>query len=1257
MRQRKLRMIAGGLALVLTSVAHAATLLRDDFLGGNSGWAATTGGGTNAVEFSNAGEYLYLHNGGDDNRQFPLAGRNDAFNSVSPYWRLSMRFRFIDHEPFGTTIAAGTASFDANNRGGGVRPTWEDILRLHHYGSNFQAGAYGTVHYTSGATSAWHTVELDVSGSSYIFRLDGVDRGSGTASGVPRSLWFGNYSIQGWNGPWTDIQVDWVEVSSDLEAPATTATASGTPGNAGWWRSDVSVSLAASDAWSGVAATSYRIDGGAWTPYSGPFTVSGEGLHTVEYRSSDNAGNTEGVQSLAVAIDPTPPATSATPAGSVGCAGWYTSTVQMTLAASDATSGVALTQYQLNGGGWQPYALPLALGDGNHTLEYYATDAAGNPETASSLSLRIDTTPPATTSSLSGTAGDNGWWRSNVGVTFLASDAMSGLDQTLYRVDSGVWQTYASEFNVSGEGMHTLEYYSTDVACNAGIMATEQVQIDTVPPASSMASLSDGRWISGTVRIAGTASDATSGVALVDYSTDGGSSWQAASGTANWSGTWDTTGGPDGDYDVCTRSRDVAGNVEPVSCITVHVDNTAPATAASRNGTAGCNGWYRLAVDVLLSASDGSGVGVSSTRYRMDGGAWQAYSSPLTVSGEGLHTVEYTSTDGLGNVEVVQTLAVNIDGVAPATSATPAGTLGGGGWYISSVQVALSASDATSGVGFTEYRIDGGGWQAYGGPFAVSGDGARTVEYRSQDNACNTEMAGSLAVNIDSLEPATTLDLDGTAGNAGWWRSAVTATLSASDATSGVALTEYDLDGGGWTPYSAPFSISGEGHHDLDYRSTDVAGNREPALAAQIRIDTVAPSTTAASAGPLGLNGWYTGTVSVALSASDATSGVDATYLGGVAYSAPVTTTSDGRYSVPYYSQDVAGNPETPQAVVFNLDTTPPDAGVIGGRFCPRCGQTVMIQPDAVDATSGLSAWRLELLDGATVVVSWTGTTVPASIPWDGRDATGERVPDGTYSLRQWVRDMAGWERTATGQVIVQPRPPSPPPPPPAPTATPPPTPTPWPTWTGTPTELPTVTPTPWPGETPVPPTATPLPTAVPPTSTPEAVGAAAPAVALRVGVFEDSDEDATRDDRVERALEGLEVTVDGGAWWNATWAADAQGVVTITLPGPGVYKVSLLTRPSVGNWAATTRLAMTVQVEADRSVVIWPVEGDETLPVGTAPGCGFAFGLVPRAVRTVTIWLPLAAIALLVLTTLGAVLDRRAKAIRGLEKAMGGAR
>jgi photosystem II stability/assembly factor-like uncharacterized protein len=82
----------------------------------------------------------------------------------------------------------------------------------------------------------------------------------------------------------------------------------------------------------------------------------------------------------------------------------------------------------------------------------------------------------------------------------------------------------------------------------------------------------------------------------------------------------------------------------------------------------------------------------------------------------------------------------------------------------------------------------------------------------------------------------------------GWSRTEVVPTLSAADVgTSGLAWTEYSVDGGPWTrgstppPFLAPPDHSGDGAHGLQYRSADNAGNIEPQQALKVRIDTIKP--------------------------------------------------------------------------------------------------------------------------------------------------------------------------------------------------------------------------------------------------------------------------------------------------------------------------------------------------------------------------------------------------------------------------------
>lgn len=582
------------------------------------------------------------------------------------------------------------------------------------------------------------------------------------------------------------------------------------------------------------------------------------------------------------------------------------------------------------------------------------------------------------------------------------------------------------------------------------------------------------------------------------------------------------------------------------------------------------------------------------------------------------------------------------DRTPPATTATPGGTAGNGGWYRSNVQVTLTAVEQGCGLQASEYRVDGGEWQAYSGSFTVSGDGTHTVEYRSTDVAGNVEGAQSLEVWIDATPPATTATVDGLAGNNGWWRSPVSVTLAAFDATSGVSWTEVQADGGGWLTYTVSLVIPGEGSHTLEYRSVDVAGNVEGVVALGLNIDTVPPTTVGALSGPQGLNGWYTGTVSLTLTAADATSGLDVTLLDDQAVAGPVTVTADGEYTVAYHSLDLAGNEEGKQALSFRLDATPPEAEVTGGVFCPGCGEALSIWLTAADAVSGVGVWRLEVVRGDMVVRAWSGETVPASVLWDGRDGSGERVRAGGYGLRLLVQDRAGWEMEAVGEVQVRAAPPPPSTPTPVPpTATPVPTSTPMATPTPTVLRTPTLTSTPRP----------PTPTQIPPTPTPPATPVRAQFnCALRLAVFEDGNADAFRQ-AGERGLAGLRVRVGGPGGWSQVLIPDPLGVATATLPGAGVYTIYLADRPGAG-WEPTTRTALEVKVGADGSVAILPSGGRKVLPVGLAEGVAFAFGLVPRRVGLL---IPLGSAGLLFALALSGALDRRAKALRRLEQAIRG--
>ncbi len=97
------------------------------------------------------------------------------------------------------------------------------------------------------------------------------------------------------------------------------------------------------------------------------------------------------------------------------------------------------------------------------------------------------------------------------------------------------------------------------------------------------------------------------------------------------------------------------------------LDINPPTTDISLSGTHGADDWFTDTVTVTLSAEDDAGgVGVEKTEYSLDNGAiWNIYSDPFIISEEGVHTVQYFSTDKVGNKEEMKMMIIKIDKSAP----------------------------------------------------------------------------------------------------------------------------------------------------------------------------------------------------------------------------------------------------------------------------------------------------------------------------------------------------------------------------------------------------------------------------------------------------------------------------------------------------------------------------------------------------------------------------------------------------------------
>src|SRR5258706_5103034 len=184
------------------------------------------------------------------------------------------------------------------------------------------------------------------------------------------------------------------------------------------------------------------------------------------------------VQATALPADTAAPATTIFCSGSPCASATYTSTVSVSLAASDLGSGVASTHYTTDGttptlsSPAYTGAFPLTS---TTTVQFRSWDAAGNAETVQSQTIPIqeppDSTPPTTTIYCNGGPCSSAGYTAPVTVALSATDNTGGwgVANTYYTTDGSTPTTsstvYTGPFSVKQNT--TVKIFSTDLAGNA----------------------------------------------------------------------------------------------------------------------------------------------------------------------------------------------------------------------------------------------------------------------------------------------------------------------------------------------------------------------------------------------------------------------------------------------------------------------------------------------------------------------------------------------------------------------------------------------------------------------------------------------------------------------------------------------------------------------------------------------------------------------------------------------------------------------
>ena len=236
------------------------------------------------------------------------------------------------------------------------------------------------------------------------------------------------------------------------------------------------LSLLATDTLSGVAVTRYRLDDAEPATYTAPLPITTEGTTRVTYWSVDVAGNVEDTGAALVRVDATPPTSMA----DVDTA-WHDGPRQLSITASDALSGIGAILYSVNGSPEATYTGPVTISDsGENAVTWRAIDAVGNAEELHAALVKVDPDAPVTASDT-----DGAWHDAPVTVTLTATDALSGVADTFYRVSDGPVLPYSAPFTIETPGENELSFWSVDTAGNTEATRSATVRVDLAAPVTA----------------------------------------------------------------------------------------------------------------------------------------------------------------------------------------------------------------------------------------------------------------------------------------------------------------------------------------------------------------------------------------------------------------------------------------------------------------------------------------------------------------------------------------------------------------------------------------------------------------------------------------------------------------------------------------------------------------------------------------------------------------------------------------------------
>jgi hypothetical protein len=439
---------------------------------------------------------------------------------------------------------------------------------------------------------------------------------------------------------------------------------------------------------------------------------------------------------------------------------------------------------------------------------------------------------------------------------------------------AGGLPTWTATVNLTGDGTHSIVASDTDVSNLIGASTPPVVYtLDTIPPTvtistAGVATKVATQTISGTVsQPNSTEAPIGSTVTLYDNNVQIGTATVVAPTTAGAPSTWATTVTltGDGTHSITASDTDAAGNIGSSAAVVYTLDTLPPLVAISNtsvvtnvatqtiSGTVSPANANEAAVGSTVTLYDNNvQIGMATVVAPTTAGAPSTWSTTVTLTGDGTHSITASDTDAVGNVGTSQAVIYTLDTLPPLVAIS--GT--GGQTNAPSLTISGTVTPAASGeapVGSTVTLYDNnvqigtatvvapttaGAPSTWSATVALTGDGTHSITASDTDAAGNVGSSSAVVYTLDTQTPVVAITSAG--GVMTVASQTITGTVSEPVATEIVGTTVSLFDNGSTTAigtatvqagvsgglptWSTTVTLSA-GANSIVAKATDLAGN------------------------------------------------------------------------------------------------------------------------------------------------------------------------------------------------------------------------------------------------------------------------------------------------------------------------------------------------------------------------------------------------------------------------------------------------